>query len=95
LPCWALVFTGLGSAFAQGTAFTYQGRLNDGTNPANGSYDLQCAIYDASLGGNPIGPTLTNVVSVAASFFSTSLKYLVYHPYPHRKIRNQTAPPAL
>ena len=22
-----------------GTAFTYQGRLNDGTNPANGSYD--------------------------------------------------------
>src|SRR5947209_5745051 len=25
---------------AQGTAFTYQGRLNDGAAPANGSYDL-------------------------------------------------------
>ena len=26
------------SIFAQGTAFTYQGRLNDGANPASGSY---------------------------------------------------------
>ena len=26
---------------AQGTAFTYQGQLNDGTNPATGSYDLR------------------------------------------------------
>ena len=26
---------------AQGTAFTYQGRLNDGTTPANGAYDPQ------------------------------------------------------
>jgi hypothetical protein len=25
---------------AQGTAFTYQGRLNDGANPASGTYDL-------------------------------------------------------
>ena len=26
---------------AQGTAFTYQGRLNSGTNAANGLYDFQ------------------------------------------------------
>ena len=26
---------------AQGTGFNFQGRLNDGTTPANGSYDLQ------------------------------------------------------
>jgi len=25
---------------AQGTAFSYQGRLNDGGNPASGTYDL-------------------------------------------------------
>ena len=37
----------LASAHAQGTAFTYQGRLNDGANPANGDYDLRFAIYDA------------------------------------------------
>ena len=26
---------------AQTTAFNYQGKLNDGGNPANGAYDLQ------------------------------------------------------
>jgi len=35
------------AAHAQGTAFTYQGRLNDGANPASGIYDLRFAIYDA------------------------------------------------
>ena len=30
---------------AQGTAFTYQGRLNDNGAPANGIYDLQFRIY--------------------------------------------------
>jgi len=38
-------------AFAQGTAFTYQGRLNSGTNAANGSYDMTFALFDASTGG--------------------------------------------
>ena len=28
---------------AQSTAFTYQGRLNDGANPASGFYDLRCS----------------------------------------------------
>jgi len=30
--------------FAQTTAFTYQGRLNDGANPASGNYDLRFTI---------------------------------------------------
>ena len=30
-----------GQAWAQGTAFTYQGRLNDGAGPANGTYDIR------------------------------------------------------
>lgn len=34
------------SAFAQGTAFTYQGRLNSGGNAANGVYDFPFTIYD-------------------------------------------------
>ena len=29
------------AAFAQSTAFTYQGKLADTGNPANGPYDLQ------------------------------------------------------
>lgn len=31
----------LSTCFAQGTAFTYQGQLNDGANPASGIYDLR------------------------------------------------------
>ena len=36
--------TAVPSAWAQGTAFTYQGRLSDGTNAAKGIYDLPYAI---------------------------------------------------
>ncbi len=34
-----------------GTAFTYQGRLMDGANPANGTYYFKFQIYDAESGG--------------------------------------------
>ena len=40
---------------AQGTAFTYQGRLNDGANPASGIYDLRFTIYDAVNNGAAAG----------------------------------------
>jgi len=50
----------LSTALAQGTAFTYQGRLNSGGNPANGSYDLTFALYDAASGGTQQGNTVTN-----------------------------------
>jgi hypothetical protein len=36
---------------AQGTAFTYQGRLFDAGNPANGKYDLRFNLWDALSGG--------------------------------------------
>ena len=50
----------LPSLQAQSTAFTYQGRLLDGGQPATGSYDLQFRLTDALSGGNPIGAALTN-----------------------------------
>ena len=37
----AILNTNLVTAHAQGTAFTYQGRLNSSGTLANGSYDLQ------------------------------------------------------
>jgi hypothetical protein len=66
-------------ASAQGSAFNFQGRLNDGTNPANGRYDLQFRLFDAIVGGNPLGPlvprpntTLINgVFSVTLEFGAT------------------------
>ena len=38
-----------------GTAFTYQGRLTDAGNPANGTYDLRFIVYDAEIGGSQKG----------------------------------------
>ncbi len=43
----------------EGSGFTYQGRLKDGNNPANGSYDLQFTLYDAASGGNAAGGPIT------------------------------------
>ena len=34
-----------GTALGQGTAFTYQGRLNDGGNPAHGAYDFRFKLF--------------------------------------------------
>lgn len=49
------------SSFAQGTAFTYQGSLNDGGHPANGSYDLTFTLYDSTnQTGNIVGQPITN-----------------------------------
>jgi hypothetical protein len=41
-----------------GTAFTYQGRLTDRGNPANGVYDFLFILYDALVGGNQVGPII-------------------------------------
>ena len=41
---------GIHQAAAQGTAFTYQGRLIDNGVPATGSYDLRFVLFDAGVG---------------------------------------------
>jgi hypothetical protein len=62
--------------FAQDTAFTYQGRLNDGANPANGIYDLRFAIYDSLTGGSQIGSPLTNsATGVSNGLFTVTLDF--------------------
>jgi hypothetical protein len=62
----AAAFHSVQTLHAQGTAFTYQGRLNDGGSPANGIYDLQFAVFDAITNGNAISGSLTTF-SVPAS----------------------------
>jgi len=66
----------LPTAHAQGTAFTYQGRLNDGATPANGTYDLRSQLNDAATGGNQWGQALTNsAVTVSNGLFTTTLDF--------------------
>jgi hypothetical protein len=71
-----LSLSALGNAQAQGTAFTYQGRLTDGGNPANGNYSLRFTLYDASANGNVAGGPITNApVAVANGLFTVSLDF--------------------
>ena len=72
--CALLVATD--GALAQGTAFTYQGRLVIGTNAANGIYDLRFGLFNAVSAGAQIGPLRTNSpVTVSNGFFAVTLDF--------------------
>ena len=67
----------LSTARAQGTAFTYQGRLNSGSNPANGTYDLQFAIYDSTNQPGTViaGPLTNSATGVTNGLFAVTLDF--------------------
>ena len=72
------MFTALtaATAFAQTTAFNFQGRLNDGANPANGNVEMQFKLYDSLTGGTQIGATvLRPVVVVINGIFAAQLDF--------------------
>lgn len=61
---------------AQVTSFTYQGRLNDGGGPAQGSYDFSFSVLDAAVGGNLVGsPVRVVPVLVTNGVFNTVLDF--------------------
>jgi hypothetical protein len=63
-------------ALGQGTAFTYQGRLNDGSSPANGNYDMQFYLRSAATGGSPVGNTNTLApVPASNGLFTVALDF--------------------
>ena len=74
------MFPGVRVLFAQGTALTYQGRLQDGGTAANANYDFQFTLWDALNGGlqqpQPAPVTVTRTgVSVANGVFTTQLDF--------------------
>ena len=70
------LFNPLNAVFAQGTAFTYQGRLNTNGTPANGAFDLRFTLYDANAVGNVIaGPLDLPAVAVANGLFTAQLDF--------------------
>lgn len=69
-------FIRLNSAFAQGTAFTYQGQLLTTNGPAHGLYDLTFALYNAGSGGSQFGSTVqTNGVLVTNGLFVVTVDF--------------------
>jgi hypothetical protein len=63
--------------FAQGTAFTYQGRLNENGSPAGGNYDFTFALFNTdSTNTGQVGNTLTNLdVGVTNGLFTVVLDF--------------------
>jgi hypothetical protein len=62
----------LATAFAQGTAFTYQGRLNSGGGPANGSYDLVLSLFATNSGGPALASPVTNSATLVSNGLFTA-----------------------
>src|ERR1700722_13988364 len=70
------MFAGVNSAPAQGTAFTYQGWLNDTGSPANGNYDLQFTLYPAATNLGSIGTPVTfPAIGVTNGLFTVTLDF--------------------
>jgi len=67
----------LSTVFAQGTTFTYQGRLNDNGVPATGTYDLRFTIYDSTNSPGTIvaGPSTNGAVAVNNGLFAVQLDF--------------------
>jgi len=64
------------SAFAETTAFSYQGRLNNNGNPATGLYDLRFEVWDALANGNMIAGPLTSLATgVTNGLFTVTLDF--------------------
>lgn len=71
-----LLFAFCFSAFGQGTAFTYQGRLNDSGTLASGTYDLRFTLYDALANGSPVGGLVdAEDVGVSNGLFTVTLDF--------------------
>jgi hypothetical protein len=68
-----------GFAHAQGTAISYQGRLNDGGLPATGLYDFTFHVFDAEVDGTdlagPLGPLPYDAVPVTNGVFNVILDF--------------------
>src|ERR1039458_2829118 len=65
------------TAFAQGTAFNYQGQLSANGAPANGSYDLTFTLYDSlnTPGNVHAGPLTNTATAVRNGLFAVTLDF--------------------
>ena len=77
---WALIGVTVlllaASMVVQGAGFTYQGRLNDGSRPASGLYDMTFSLYGENAGGSRLrGPEPHSNVSVSNGLFAVTLDF--------------------
>jgi hypothetical protein len=71
-----MLLSGLIHADPLGTAFTYQGRLIDANEPADGLYDLQFTLYDAITEGVVLGSAVVKPdMDVKDGYFTVELDF--------------------
>ncbi len=64
------------TAHAQGTAFVYQGLLQNNNAPCGGAFDFKFLLYTTSSGGTAVaGPFLTNGVTVSGGAFTVTIDF--------------------
>jgi hypothetical protein len=71
-----IIICAASAGFAQTTAFSYQGRLNNGGVAANGNFEFQFKLFDAPSGGAQIAATFSvPSVAVINGVFTTVLDF--------------------
>ncbi len=66
----------LSTCFAQGTAFTYQGRLLTTNGPASGTYNLQFSLFTVPTSGISVaGPVTINGVVITNGLFTETIDF--------------------
>jgi Concanavalin A-like lectin/glucanases superfamily len=64
------------AAFALGTAFTYQGQLNDNNQPANGNYDFIFQLASDPQGSNYVGSAVpADDITASNGWFTVTLDF--------------------
>ncbi len=83
------------ASHAQSTAFTYQGRLQDGGAPAAGPHDFEFRLFNAASGGAQQGPTVThNDLGVSNGLFTAVLDFGANFPGADRFLQIAVRPGA-
>jgi hypothetical protein len=63
-------------AHAQGTAFTYQGQLQNNGSPASGTYNLTFSIYTNGIGGTAVaGPVTNTAINITNGLFTVAVDF--------------------
>jgi N-acetylneuraminic acid mutarotase len=71
-----LFSSGVSEGRAQGSAFTFQGRLTSGGSPVYGTYDVSFTLKDSAVGGSSIStPNVVAPLGITNGLFTTLLDF--------------------
>ena len=86
---FSIISLPLSTVFAQGTAFTYQGQLQNNGGPASGIYNLAFSLFTISFGGLMLLYTITSMYLVYRKKGKNYSEYLNSASVPLGLLRTQ------